>query len=105
MIHGIAATRPRTARTASSTSQSIVPLFCAMANKKVIPTNVRNSPPGKPAMMSLLGMSATMVPTRNAPTKAKIPMLTGTMVAMTNITASARIEISSGDIGHSCSNS
>ena len=33
MIHGIAAMRPRTARTASCTSQSIVPLFCASANR------------------------------------------------------------------------
>ena len=33
MIHGIAAIRPRTARTASWTSQSIVPLFCAMAKR------------------------------------------------------------------------
>ena len=33
MIHGIAAIRPRTARTASWTSQSMVPLFCASANR------------------------------------------------------------------------
>ena len=33
MIHGIAAIRPRTARTASRTSQSMVPLFCASANR------------------------------------------------------------------------
>ena len=33
MIHGIAAIRPRTARTASWTSQSIVPLFWASANR------------------------------------------------------------------------
>ena len=49
-------------------------------------------------MMSLVGKSATRVPTRNAPTKANIPMLTGTTVAMTNMTANARIEINSGDI-------
>jgi hypothetical protein len=33
MIQGTAATRPRTARRASRTSQSTVPLFCAMANR------------------------------------------------------------------------
>ena len=33
MIHGMAAMRPRTARTARRTSQSIVPLFCARANR------------------------------------------------------------------------
>ena len=33
MIHGMAAMRPRTARTASLTSQSMVPLFCASANR------------------------------------------------------------------------
>ena len=33
MIQGIAPIRPRTARTASSTSQSTVPLFCATANR------------------------------------------------------------------------
>ena len=33
MIHGMAAMRPRTARTPSWTSQSIVPLFCASANR------------------------------------------------------------------------
>ena len=33
MIHGMAATCPRTARTASWTSQLIVPLFWAMANR------------------------------------------------------------------------
>ena len=33
MIHGMAAIRPRTARTANWTSQSMVPLFCARANR------------------------------------------------------------------------
>ncbi len=33
MIHGIAATCPRTALTASRTSQSMVPLVCAMAKR------------------------------------------------------------------------
>ena len=33
MIHGIAATCPRTARTARRTSQSMVPLFWAMAKR------------------------------------------------------------------------
>ena len=101
MIHGIAQIRPRTARTARSTSQSIVPLFCAMANRYVMPTRVRNSPPGKPSMTSFTAMSATNVPTRNAPTNARTPMLTGTSVATTNMATSARIEISSGDIATS----
>ena len=33
ITHGIAAMRPRTARTAMRTSQSMVPLFCASANR------------------------------------------------------------------------
>ena len=33
MIQGIATSRPRTASTASATSQSMVPLFCAIANR------------------------------------------------------------------------
>ena len=33
MIHGMAAMRPPTARTARPTSQSMVPLFCASANR------------------------------------------------------------------------
>ena len=33
MIHGMAATRPRTARTANETIQSMVPLFWAIANR------------------------------------------------------------------------
>ena len=85
MIHGMAAIRPRTALTAILTSQSIVPLFWAMAKRKVIPTRVRNSPPGKPAMIALVVCPATRVPTRNAPTKARTPMLTGRIVATTNI--------------------
>ena len=89
MIHGIAASRPFTARTASRTSQSMVPLFCASAKSQVMPTRVRNSPPGKPAMMSLVACPAKMVPTRKAPTKARTPMLIGQMVAMTNMATSA----------------
>ena len=89
MIHGIAAILPRTALTASRTSQSIVPLFCAMAKRKVMPTSVRNSPPGKPAMMAFVVWPATRVPTRNAPTKARTPILTGRIVATTNIATRA----------------
>ena len=89
MIHGIAAIRPRTALTASRTSQSIVPLFWAMAKRKVMPTRVRNRPPGKPAMMALVVWPATRVPTRNAPTKASTPMLIGRIVATTNIATRA----------------
>ena len=37
---------------------------------------------------------------RNAPTNATIPMLTGRMVAITNIATSARIENNSGDTTH-----
>jgi hypothetical protein len=51
MIHGIAPIRPRTARTASSTSQSTVPLFWATANRNVIPTRVRNRSLGNLPMM------------------------------------------------------
>jgi hypothetical protein len=98
MIHGIAPIRPRTARTANSTSQSTVPLFCATANRNVIPTSVRNRSLGNPAMMSSVDWSATTVPTRKAPTNASTPMLTGSTVAITKISPSTRIEMSSGDI-------
>lgn len=33
MIHGMATSRPRTARTAKATSHEMVPLFCAMTNR------------------------------------------------------------------------
>jgi hypothetical protein len=41
-------------------------LFCATANRKVIPTRVRNMSLGNPAMMSSVFWSATSVPTRKA---------------------------------------
>ena len=40
-------------------------------------------------MISLVDMPATSVPTRNAPTKASTPMLTGNNVATTNMAHSA----------------
>ena len=89
MIHGIAARRPFTARTARRTSQSMVPLFCASANSQVMPTSVRNSPPGKPSMISAVFWPARSVPTRKAPTKASTPMLMGQSVATTNMATSA----------------
>lgn len=93
ITHGMAAMRPPTPRTASRTSQSMVPLFWAWANRKVIPTRVRNSSAGKPAMMALACMPATTEPTRKAPTKAMTPMLMGSAVARTNIKASTQIAI------------
>jgi len=49
MIHGMSATRPRTAWTATWTSQSTVPLARAMANRNVTPTRITNRLPGKPS--------------------------------------------------------
>jgi hypothetical protein len=40
-------------------------------------------------MISFVGMPATSVPTRKAPTNASTPMLTGSRVATTNIAHSA----------------
>src|SRR5688500_5943350 len=50
--------------------------------------------------MTSVVWSATRVPRRNAPTNATIPMLTGRIVAITNIATSARIESNSGDTTH-----
>lgn len=93
MIQGISPTRPLTARTAARTIQSIVPLFWASANSQVMPASVRNNPLGKSAMMSRVVTPATSVPTRNAPTKARTPMLMGNNVAITNIAQSNRMAI------------
>ena len=88
ITQGMAAILPPTARTARRTSQSMVPLFWACANRKVIPTRVRKSSAGKPARMPLAVMPAARVPTRKAPTNARTPMLMGRTVAMMNIRAS-----------------
>ena len=88
ITHGIAAVRPRTVRTARRTSQSMVPSFCASANRYVLPISVRNRSAGKPAMRSRADRPAASVPTAKAPTKAMTPMLTGSAVASTNIAPS-----------------
>ena len=46
---GSATTRPRTSRIEACTSQSVVPLARAMANRYVTPTSTTNRSPGKPA--------------------------------------------------------
>jgi hypothetical protein len=101
ITHGINAIRPPTSRIAMCTSQSVVPLALAMANRNVTPTSTTNSEPGKPLKMSSVSMSATSVPTPKAAANASAPMLIDRVVAITNTTTSTSIEISSGDIGRS----
>ncbi len=98
ITHGINAIRPPTRRMAMYTSQSVVPLARAMANRNVTPTSTTNSEPGKPLKMSSVFMSATSVPTPKAAAKASAPMLIDLVVAMTKTTTSTSIEISSGDM-------
>jgi hypothetical protein len=105
MIHGMSTIRPRTPRTALSTSQSTVPFARAIANRNVTPTSVTNRPPGKPATTpsatSSGGPSSTIDPMMNAATSAIAPRLIGSRVAMTNATTRRRIEIRWMDMGTS----
>ncbi|MGX1370284.1 hypothetical protein RKD19_005643 [Streptomyces canus] len=98
ITHGISATRPRTSRIDAWTSQSVVPLARAIANRYVTPTRTTNRSPGKPAKMPSASRSATSSPTAKAAAKARAPMLTERVVAMTNTTTRTRIEMSWGDI-------
>jgi hypothetical protein len=98
MTQGMATRRPRTARTAAANNQSMVPLFCAIANSRVMPIRVTASSSGKPlSRISSPSMSVSVSPSTNAPTKARMPMLIGSTVAITNIATRTRIEMSSGD--------
>ena len=89
--------RPPTAFTAAWTSQSTVPLFVAIANRYVTPTRITNRSPGKPAKMSS-SETPSAVPTMNAATMPRIPMLIPIVVAIRKTATSTRIEINSLDI-------
>ena len=93
-IHGIAATCPPTARMASWTSQSTVPLPLAMANRNVTPTRMTNSSAGKPARMSSVSRANTPTPTPNAATRASAPRLTERTVPTRKTSASTTMVIS-----------
>jgi hypothetical protein len=64
----------------------------------VIPTRVRKRSAGNPPMMTSVDWSATIVPTRKAATNPRTPMFTGNTVAITNMSASTRMESSSADM-------
>src|SRR4030095_13938878 len=98
IIHGIATTWPRTERTARRTSQSIVPLLCAIANRYVMPTSVTNRSPGKPDRTLAAVMSTYRPPTMKAITNASAPMLTGNTVPTTNNTTNPTMHAISGDM-------
>jgi hypothetical protein len=59
---------------------------------------VRNRPPGKLARISLVDMPRKTDPSRNAPTKARAPMLRGSTVASRNITARTMMDRTGADI-------
>ena len=92
--HGIAAVRPPTARTEAWISQSTVPLLDAIANRNVTPTRITNRSPGNPAKMSS-SETPSAVPTPNAATMPRTPMLMPIVVPITKITIRTRIENSS----------
>ena len=97
MIHGIAPTRPPTARIASFTSQSTVPLICAIANRYVIPTRTTKMSPGKTPKISSAFMPAASVPTRKAAANASRPMFTDIPMAIAKTAASTSMEMTSLD--------
>ena len=98
ITQGMATSRPRTARTATASSQSMVPLLRAIAYSRVMPIRVTASSSGKPSSRIVSpSMSVSVRPSTNAPTNARMPMLIGSTVAITNIASRARIEMSSGD--------
>ena len=79
---------PRARRTACPATLSSVPLTRACANSSVMPTSVRNRPPGKPATIVLTGKPARKWPIRNASATDRKPMLIG-VKQLTTITASS----------------
>ena len=95
--HGIAATRPPTARTEAWTSQFTVPLLDAMPNRYVTPTRMMNRSPGKPRKMSS-SVTPNAVPTTKAATMPSTPMLTGIVVPITKISTRTSSEMSSLDM-------
>ncbi len=101
ITHGISATRPPTSRIDACTSQSVVPLARARANRYVTPTSTTNRSPGNPAKMWSALKSATSSPTPKAAAKDRAPILIDRVVAMTKTTTSTSIEINSSDIERS----
>ena len=63
-----------------------------------MPTSVRNRLDGKNDMIFAAVSPASSVPARKAPAKASTPILTGKIVATTNMATSPKIEISSCDM-------
>jgi hypothetical protein len=102
MAQGTRETRPCAARIATSTSQSTVPLFLAMANRNVTPVSTMNRSPGNPpTMLSTFaagGPGNTNIPRMNAAEIASAPRWIGNTVAMRKIAASTRMDASSTDM-------
>ncbi len=102
MIHGMNTTRPRTDWTAACTSQSMVPLFFAIAKRNVTPARMTKRSPGKPpassSTFSSKAPSSTNIPTTNAAAMARAPMWMGSRVAIRKIRQRTRIETTSADM-------